>query len=52
MRTASYAPVSELEQCRVKKLAQGQDSNSGSRSRVSEALPLSLCANSMNFTVS
>ena len=41
----SFIQLSELEQCRVKKLAQGfntaaQDSNPGSRSRVSEALPL------------
>ena len=45
----SFIQVSELEQCRVKKLAQGfntaaQDSNPGSRSRESEALPLSHCA--------
>ena len=38
--------LSELEQCRVKKLSQGfitaaQDSNPDSRSRESEALPLS-----------
>ena len=43
------APGDELEQCRVNKLAQGfntaaQDSNPGSRSRESEALPLSHCA--------
>ena len=42
----SFIQLSELEQCRVKKLAQGfntsaQDSNPGSRSRESEALPLS-----------
>ena len=41
--------LSELEQCRVNKLAQGfntaaQDSNPGSRSRESEALTLSHCA--------
>ena len=45
----SFIQLSELEQCRVKKLAQGynttvQDSNPGSRSRESEALPLSHCA--------
>ena len=45
----SFIQLSELEQCRVKKLAQGfntaaQDSNLGSRSRESEALPLSHCA--------
>ena len=45
----SFKQLSELEQCRVKKLAQGfntatQDSNPGSRSRESEALPLSHCA--------
>ena len=45
----SFKQLSELEQCRVKKLAQGfntvaQDSNHGSRSRESEALPLSHCA--------
>ena len=45
----SFMQLSELEQCRVKKLAQGfntasQDSNPGSRSRESEALPLSHCA--------
>ena len=44
----SCIQLSELEQCRVKKLAQGfitaaQDSNPGSRSRDSEALPLSHC---------
>ena len=51
MYTARYSCIqlSELEQCRVNKLAQGfniaaQDSNSGSRSRESEALPMSLCA--------
>ena len=42
----SFIQLSELEQCRVKKIAQGfntaaQDSNPGSRSRESEALPLS-----------
>ena len=41
--------INELEQCRVKKLAQGfntaaQDSNPGPYSRESEALPLSHCA--------
>ena len=46
---ASCIQLSELEQCRVKKRAQGfntaaQDSNPGSRSRESEALPLSHCA--------
>ena len=45
----SFIQLSELEQCRVKKLAQGfntaaQDSNPGSRSRESKALPLSHCA--------
>ena len=40
----SFIQLTELEQCRVKKLAQGcntpaQDSNPGSRSRESEALP-------------
>ena len=45
----SFKQLNELEQCRVKKLAQGfntaaQDSNPGSRSRESEALPLSHCA--------
>ena len=45
----SFIQLCELEQCRVKTLAQGfntaaQDSNPGSRSRESEALPLSLCA--------
>ena len=44
----SFIQLSELEQCRVKKLAQGfntaaQDSNPGSRSRESNALPLSHC---------
>ena len=44
----SFIQLSELEQCRVKTLAQGfntaaQDSNLGSRSRESEALPLSHC---------
>ena len=42
----SFIQLSELEQCRVKKLAQGfkteaQDSNPGPRSRESDALPLS-----------
>ena len=45
----SFIQLSELEQGRVKKLARGfntatQDSNTGSRSRESEALPLSHCA--------
>ena len=45
----SFIQLSELEQCRVKKLAQGfnpaaQDFNPGSCSRKSEALPLSHCA--------
>ena len=45
----SFIQLSELEQCRVKTLAQGfstaaQDSNPGSRSRESEALPLSHCS--------
>ena len=45
----SFIQLSELEQCRVKKLAQGfntaaQDSNPGSRSRESEALLLNHCA--------
>ena len=45
----SFIQLSILEQCRVKNLAHGfsiadQDSNSGSRSRESEALPLSHCA--------
>ena len=45
----SFIQRSELEQCRVKKLAQGfnsaaQDSNPGSYSRESEALLLSHCA--------
>ena len=40
----SFIQLSELEQCRVKRLAQGfntaaQDSNQGSRNRESEALP-------------
>ena len=44
----SFIQLSELEQCRVTKLAQGfntaaQDSNPGSLSRESEALPLSHC---------
>ena len=44
----SFIQLSELEQCRVKKLAQdfntaAQDSNPGSRSQESEALPLSHC---------
>ena len=45
----SFIQLSELEQCRVKKRAQcfntaAQDSNPGSRSRESEAVPLSHCA--------
>ena len=45
----SFTQLSELEQYRVKKLAQGfntaaQDSNPDSRSRESESLPLSHCA--------
>ena len=45
----SFIQLSELEQCRVKTLAQGftttaQDSNPGSRSQESEALPRSHCA--------
>ena len=45
----SFIQLSELEQCRVKKPAQdfntaAQDLNPGSRSRESEALPLSHCA--------
>ena len=45
----SFIQLSELEQCRVKKLAQGfntaaQDLNPDSRCRESEALPLSHCA--------
>ena len=45
----SFIQMSELEQCRVKKLAYGfitadQDSNPGSRSQESKALPLSHCA--------
>ena len=44
--TYSFIQLSELEQCRVKKLAHGfntaaQESNPGSLSRESEALPLS-----------
>ena len=44
----SFIQLSELKQCRVKKLAQGfntaaRDSNPGSLSRDSEALPLSHC---------
>ena len=49
MAMYSFIQLTELEQCRVKKLAQGfntaaQDSNPGSRSRESEAQPLSHCA--------
>ena len=45
----SFKQLSELEQCRVKNLAHGfntaaQDSNPGSRSQESEALPLRHCA--------
>ena len=45
----SFMQLSELEQCRVKKRAQGfntaaQDSNLGSLSRESEALLLTHCA--------
>ena len=45
----TFIQLSEMEQCRVKKLAMGfnttaQDLNPGSRSRESEALPLSHCA--------
>jgi len=45
----SFIQLSKLEQCRMKKLAQGfntaaQDWNPGFRSRESEALPLSHCA--------
>ena len=46
----SFIQLSELELCRVTNIAQGfethrnQDSNPGSRSRESEALPLSHCA--------
>ena len=44
----SFIQLSKLEQCRVNNLPQGfntaaQDSNPGSRSRESEALPLSHC---------
>ena len=59
MRDGTYAPLSmvmysfiqlsELEQCRVNKPAQGfntaaQDSNPGPLSRESDALPLSHCS--------
>ena len=55
----SFIQLSELEQCRVKKLVQSfntaaQDSNPGSHSRDSEALPLShcgLCEPRMIFTI-
>ena len=45
----SFIQLSELDQCRVKKLAQGfntaaQGSNPGPLSRESETLPLSHCA--------
>ena len=50
--------LSELEQCRVKKLAQGfntaaQDSKPGPLSRESEALPMSHCAvkATLNLTI-
>ena len=48
----SFIQLSELEQCKAKKLSQGfntaaQDSNPDSRSRESEALSLSLCAVSL-----
>ena len=39
----SFIQLRELEQCRVKNLAQGQDSNPGRLRRKSEALPLSHC---------
>ena len=44
----AFIQLSELKQCKVKKLAQGfntaaQDSNLGSRSRESKAVPLSCC---------
>ena len=49
MARYSFIQLSELEQCRMKTLPKGfntaaQDSNSGSRSRESEALPLNHCA--------
>ena len=52
----SVIQLSELEQCRVKKLAEGlntaaQDSNPGSRSRESKALPLSHCALHVSYAV-
>ena len=48
--------LSELEQCRVETLFQGfdtaaQDSNPGSRSQESEALPLSHCALQMGAAI-
>ena len=51
----SFIQLSELEQCRVTKLAQGfntaaQDSNPGSRNRESEDLPLSHCALCVRFS--
>ena len=51
----SFIQLSELEQFRVKTLAQGvntvaQDSNPGSLSRESEALPLSHCGGS-NYNI-
>ena len=50
----SFKQLSELKQCRMKTLAEGfntaaQDSNVGSRSRESEALPLSHCALHMHL---
>jgi len=52
----SFIQLSELEHCRVKKLAHGfntaaQDSNAGSRSWESEALPLSLSELSFTRTI-
>ena len=40
----SFIQLSELEQCRVKKLAQGFNTAAKNSSRESEALPLSHCA--------
>ena len=53
----SLIQLSELEQCRVKKIAQGfstvaQDSNPGSRSRESEALPPEPLCSSINYCYS
>ncbi len=50
----SFLQLSEMEQCRVKKLAQdfntaAQDSTPSSISRESEVLPLSLCALQMYY---